>query len=743
MGNKNYWKLGASVLVGCVPFWVGAAAAQDVGVPSAEADSEDTIIVTARRRGETLFDAPATITAIGQDTLRRARIDDISSVIDLIPNAVIPDDPQNFRTFINIRGVRDIDPQSEAPFGLYRNGAFFGGTRSNLGSLIDVEQFEILRGPQGGLYGRNAIGGAVNIVYATPKDEFEGFAGATYANFDRVELEGMVNIPVAETFAVRAAGWVFNQDEGEFFNIALDREVDQFEDYGGRLSARWDIAENLKWTVIGEYQEAEGPSNRVFAPDGAFQASPVPFPIQGAPETPRTIQRNVANIGGFEQFYVSSDVELATNFGQFNLIASYRDYEYNSVEDQDFTGLDPLDGPGVLDQRLERDEDVSSTYVELLWTSPDDQSLRWVAGLSYFNEEFDFARLLPVTVNLTPFGIPVGVQTAFTALPGEGSELNTESLSAFVEFTYDLTDRIDLIASVRWTEDDKNLDYSQFNFVEDPSLDFIVPILLDVNTPPFDLVSEPSFVNWSPGGGIRFEANENINLYALVNTGFRAGSFNTTSTNPAFVPYQEETAINYEIGAKTKFANGRATANIALFRMDQNDVLLRLDDPADVFFNFTFLDNVGESTTWGAEVELTAEVTDWWTGSLSVGWLDTELTSTDAANAALLGNAIPLTRDATFNLRQDIRYPIANDWSALAYLNARWELGGHLDAANMVDYEGLEMLDLGVGVENGRYRVIGFVDNAFDDTVTTFQFASGAQTLTLGRRYGVELSFSF
>ncbi|HEY0104859.1 MAG TPA: TonB-dependent receptor plug domain-containing protein, partial [Rhizomicrobium sp.] len=197
--------------------WTAAAAATDTGI--------ETVIVTAERREESIFDAPVTVTALSGEDLRNRGITDIKSMISEIPNAVLPDDPQHFNTYVNIRGIRQADAQAEPNFGLYRNGLYFGGQRSNIGAQVDISRIEVLRGPQAGLYGRDAVGGAINIVYATPTDNLEGYASAKYGNYDRLELQGAVNVPVVDGFAVRGAGWYFHQTGSEYYNITLNETI--------------------------------------------------------------------------------------------------------------------------------------------------------------------------------------------------------------------------------------------------------------------------------------------------------------------------------------------------------------------------------------------------------------------------------------------------------------------------------------------------------------------------------------
>lgn len=728
-----------------------AAAAQEAApapAPAAEATaaaeapvSDESVVVTARRRSETLFETPATVSAISGDTLRELGITDIADAIQLIPNAVVPQDPQGVNTYINIRGIRQADPQAEPNFGLYRNGIYAGGQRSNLGAQVDIARLEVLRGPQGGLYGRDAVGGAVNIVYATPDlDGVWGYGSASYGRYDRAELEGAVNIPLTDSFAVRLAGWYFNQEGGEFYNIARGEEMDAMTDKGVRLSALYDINDAWSVTWMAEYQETDSPSARTYAPGGVANGPVVSSP----PETFRTIRRDSPLRVETEQTYLSQDLKYNSAVGTFSLLAAYRKYDLNSIEDQDYTALDVSSGPVVLKQEMSREESVENGYAELVWNSDSDGPLSWVAGVSYFHEKFNFSRIIATTIDFDQIAIPLGVATAYGALPGPGTSITTDSVSAYVDFDYAVNDRLSLTASLRYNNDRKKLNYTQYVYGTQPSLPTFLFLFGDI-IPPFDLQADPSFEHWSPSVGFHYEVNENVNLYGLISDGFRAGGFNTTSTSPDFIPFGSEKATNYELGVKTLWNDRRFGANFTVFFMEQKDLVVRRDDPnANPAFNFSYLINAGDAETWGAELELNARLTDWLKGAATVGWLDAKYVRGQTSSGSLVGKNIPYTRDWTLNLRLDADIPLQGEWALIGSLSYRAEFGGAIDdSPTPRAYEDLSRLDATLGLAMGPTRIVAYIDNAFDDHVTEFAFFSGAEAVSYGRTYGLKISTEF
>ncbi len=708
---------------------------------AAAADGIETVTVTARRQEETLMDAPVTVTALTGEDLRDRGITDIQAIIQFVPNATVPDDPQHFTTFINIRGIRQVDAQSEPNVGIYRNGLYYGGQRTNFGSLVDLNRIEILRGPQAGLYGRDAVGGSVNIIYNMPDANPGGYASGTYASYNRVELEGAYTVPLSDMFSVRAAGWYFNQTGSEYYNSFLNENIDRGHDIGGRLSGKLDWTSNLSTVVTFEYEDVTGPSQRTYAPNG------VPGVLNGvlsAPETPRTIQRDTPNRSQWDQFYVAQTTSYDSDAGRFSLMASYRDYKLDGIEDQDQSTVDPAAAFLNLKQVLTRDEGVKDFYVEGLWTSPQDQPVTFMAGVSYFDETFDFARTFITSLDLTVFGSP-GVGTAQGGLPLKGTNFKTQSVSAFGEFTWHATDTVDIIGGLRWTQDNKKLDYAQGIIPTNPATDPIFSGLFATVLPPFTLTDTPKFTFAAPSLTLRWTKSDDFMLYASFNSGFRAGGFNTTTTVPALIPYDQETAFNYEVGVKTLWLDGNLGINADVFMMDQHNMLLAQPDPiSPPAFGFTFLSNIGSAQTLGAELEVQAHFNDWLSGFANLGLLDPHFTRGSSFGTVLNGKMIPYTRDMTFNIGLDLDAPVSEDVAVVGTVTYRAERGGYLDTANTSTYEDFDKIDATAGIEFWEdTRLVGYVKNLTDDRVVQFEFGNGAVATNLGRTYGIQLSKKF
>ena len=340
----------------------------------------------------------------------------------------------------------------------------------------------------------------------------------------------------------------------------------------------------------------------------------------------------------------------------------------------------------------------------------------------------------------------MGVRTARGGLPLSGTNFQTRDVSAFGELTYKFTDQLEATAGVRWTQDKKTLNYAQAIIPTDPVSDPIFAFLFANVLPTFSLIDKPTFSFTAPTATIRYKPSETLNFYATYGSGFRAGGFNTTSTTPALIPYNQESAYNYEVGFKSILADGNVGLNGAVFYMTQRKMLLAQPDPiAPPQFNFTFLSNIGDAHTWGVELELVARITDWLSGNASFGWLDPKFVGPATTfGLPIDGKMIPFTRRTTFNIGANVNHPITDDISFVGNVALRLEHGGFLDVANTIKYQPLTKLDATAGIElDGNKRLVGFIKNATNDRPVQFQFGNGAVATTVGRTYGVLLSMTF
>jgi len=703
-----------------------------------------TIEVTARRRLETQFDVPASLTAIPGDQLQATGITSIQDIVALVPNATIAQSPDGTDTYISIRGMRQADVGAPANFGAYRNGIFAGGRRVNLGSQIDVARVEVVRGPQGGLYGREAVGGAVNIIYALPKAgaPLSGYASVAVENDSRARLEGAVSAPINADVAVRATAWTIDQRKGEYFNIYLNEQIDRLKDQGLRFSVAANATPSVSLLGTVEYTKSDTPALRTFAPDGVPNGPATVSPR----ETPSTVQRDTSSRNNIEQSYSSGKLIYGAPNGTLTLMASARDYRLTGPQDQDQTALQPSAGPLVLQQIVNRREAIRQYYTEALWESDPTQALTWRAGASYFEETFQISRSFATkfdTAFLGGFGIPnLGVVGGAAGIPNAGSETGSKSVSVFGDMRYELSKKLAVTATLRYTQDKQSLEWNQGI---DPASNPVAIALFSSVVPTFNLIAADTYRFTSPSTGVEYKLDPDTNLYAIYSTGYRPGGYNTSVTNPAYIPYSQESAQNYEAGIKTRWLGGRVGLNLAAFRMNQKNLTVQQDDPGDTQFGFSYLANVGKARTDGFELEVLAALTPGLRASLTVGYLDAKYTqgSINAGTPAAVdvsGRKLQGVRPWTVNARLDFRQPVSGSTEAFGGIGVRTEKGGAIGDASDKPYDDLTRLDLNAGLSfAGRTQLTAYVRNATDEKIVQFRYTNGAVTTNPGRRYGLQL----
>lgn len=721
----------------------------------------EAIVVTAELRPETLFDVPAPVDVVTGKSLSAFDITNMKSIVDEIPNAVLPTSPDNYDNYIYIRGIQQTDVNAPGNFGFYRNGIFAGGYRPDWGSLIDVDHVEVLAGPQGGLYGEESVGGTINVVYATPGDTLGGYLTAAEGNFGYSEFQGALNVPVSSKFAIRMTGWYQDQTQGELYNSALNTYIDKFRHDGFRFSAKADPTDNLSILWTAEYDDNEGPSIDAYAPKGVLNLL-----TQSPPDTRNVEARNTPDINWNQQVYLSQDVKYKSSIGTFEWLTSWSDYHMHDIEDQDMTGLDPTQALAT-STVLQRHEQTRNFYTEALWFSPEDKPLTVTAGLSYFNQEFQFDRIYSTSIDLNYLspvsslacgaflgnpscpGVPggafpaIGSQSAKFGAPGPGTSIHTQTVSAFAQAIYHFTPKLSLTAALRYTGEWEDLNFQQYSL---PGLtsgaDYITALY--ANTfPPISLVTSDFYHNLSPSVELDYKPDGHLNLYALWSTGFRPGGFNTTTTSANLIPFGSETADNFEAGIKTVWLDGRLGLNLDGFLMDQQHLLEYEPDPlAPPQFYFYYLQNVGSSRTYGIEFTGRAQIASWWSTSATLGWEHGELTGGQSYGYALAGSALELTRTWTFNVQSLINYPLTDRYSLISSVNYHYESGGYLDITT-IPWPSYSDLDATIGLGFGHASAVLYVNNAFNQRIPDFVYGNGSETLTFGTTYGLRFTVKY
>ncbi len=702
--------------------------AQDETAPVADTSSRATtseIIVTARKREERLVDVPGPITAISPTTITDARLQEPRDLLLQVPGAFLVENNAGTARDISIRGVGTPTLFAEPGVAMYVDEVYSSGFISFPTQFYDLERVEVLRGPQGALYGRNAVGGAVNVISKRPTDDLSGMIRSTVARYDRREIEAMANLPVGDSFGVRVAGLYIDQDKGEYLNTVTDEFIDKQDSISGRVVAKFDPGSGFSATLIYEHTDADTPGTALFFRD--------------AGETRRTIRRDTQPRNSYNVDRLAAELAYdSDSAGTFTLIAGGRDYKLRGTEDTDLSdNIIPDLATGNLGQQVTtRFNRVESRFGELRWLSPQWGGLSVLAGVTYLDE----SAVGDIATDLVSIRTFLGGGTVPFVL-GIANDQSLESWAAFIEADIDLADDVSVIASARYTDDTKRV-----NFAFNPT-----PALAGFGLMPQTANLSRGFNRFTPGVTLSWTPGD-ANIYAKIQTGFRAGGFNFNVANAANLEYGQETSVNYEIGAKTTLMDGKALVGISAYLLTQDDVLVP-------FFDFTaapglqgFLDNAGKAETLGIELEGSVTPIEGVTLGGTIGWMDPEFTSgTFIAGLATVtpldGLQLPATRRWSFSLNAEVRRPLSDRIDVIANAAYASRSGGFQDVANAFRTGDIDLLNLSAGLDFGKFDVLAFVQNAGNDR---FDIAFGGNrngtsgvTQAPGTTYGVSTRMNF
>jgi iron complex outermembrane receptor protein len=525
--------------------------------------SLEEIIVTAQRREESLQRAAIPVSAVSGDELINAGVSDTVNLSRLVPSLVIQ--PAGGSTMnLYLRGVGTLQGNAfgENPVAFNVDGVYIARPTGPVGTFYDLERIEVVKGPQGTLYGRNATGGAVNVLPRRPElGEFSGDINIEYGNYDALKGSGSLNAPLGESWALRIAAQ--GVDRSGYLSDDYADEVGE----AARVSLLYEPSSSFSTVLVADYFHQGGAGNgSVLMPGSAFPAffpgyaAPAPEEYIGGsdPQSIAALQAFAATqfappfCGGFGQFitsgcvapprddgFVDSDfyglaatIEADFDFGTLTVIPAYRESDVNFVSYL----------PGFYGQTT---EDNEQTSLEVRLTSASDRRLRHVLGVYYFEEQQDAENFfIQGTISTTRFT----------------PHLETESTAVFGQATFDLTDTFRLVAGARYTEESRE----QLTALASGGLPG--PVFPPLG-PPFPGALDFSKTTWK--AGLEWDAASKVLVYANVATGFKAGGFFVAAPpNNTFLP-EELTA--YTIGAKSRFLDDRMQLNLEVYYWDYED----------------------------------------------------------------------------------------------------------------------------------------------------------------------------
>ena len=608
---------------------------------AAEQGGLGVIVVTAQRREESVQNIPISVSAFDEEELLRRGVSNALEMAQFVPNLVgLNNTGLGSANSYYLRGIGNSEtiPTFDPPIGTYVDDIYISRQNANNLSLFDVQRLEVLRGPQGTLFGRNTTGGAVNLFLKEPGNEFAGFVEAGYGSYEKYMARASLDIPLADSFAVKVSGY-YQQDEGYAQNTTTGERVNENDGWGVRLGFRGELSDTARWTGSYMHINTEGANILNFACDPANPANcDGRFVTTGYTED--------GNLGGRftgkkDNFGLGNDTDM--DFISSNLeIGSGEDFTVNIITGYVYTAqdyaLDFADGrglpslanpvPDVLGYTLggftivNEGEFSQFTQEIKLNASLGDGLLDLVGGLYYFEEDnySDFGDLFSISL---PFAPP---PDGFPLILADRTLRNsTKAYAGYLQGDLNVTDRIKLTAGIRYTDETKKFSISDNRAsCNDGTLE--ATCIDDLNLTAANGMAIPQTQTtkiWIPRFAVNFQPNDDLLLFISATRGFKSGGWNARGTAPSeLLPFGPETAWNYEAGIKSELLDNRLRINLTAYYLDianlQTPSAFTRTNGSIAFITRNFADYENK----GIELEVTAVPVDGLNLFASFGYQD-------------------------------------------------------------------------------------------------------------------------
>jgi len=714
-GYKSNLVAGVSTIA---MIWATSAVAQGLE-EGARAGGIDEIIVTAQKREQRLQEVPASVQAFDSERLEISQLSDVEDIQFLSPGL-------NIGTYlttplITARGIGNdsLSPIADPGVAVHLDGVYLGRRALQTGIFYDLERLEVLKGPQGSLYGRNATGGAINLVAKSPTEELDAGFTTRFGTYDEIDAEAFISGPLSESGSTRGRLVAYrNSHNGYTPNVFSGRDHDDQDAYGGRLKLAHDFSEAFSVEVTADYNREEnipgvlsGRSTPTGITLGEFLGGTIPS------------GRRVSYDAPTRALIKSWGVNLLADWdlGDVNITSrsAVRDLTTDVLLDLDATEAAAVTTDSITDIKQ---------YTQDLYAIGDHDGFGWIFGGSFLREEGSSG------VEFQNLAVPIGLNLL---LP----DIETNSLAVFGELSFRLIDELEIILGGRYSYDKKKVDEI-----------FAIPGL-------FSLPNDQS-ENWSsftPRGSIVYDFTDDISTYFTVGTGFKSGTFNTFQLPPA-PSVEPEKVTNYEVGFKSVLFDKTTLLNVSAFYMDYTE--LQVTQATDTG---AFIENAADATIKGVEVDMTWRSETGLGADVGLSYLDATYDRFLSRDVALVGplsapidvsgNQMTSVPDWSLNLGVQYQQPLTEVLSVLARLDYHYQTEVFFRAFNddLTRQPAYSWLNATVNFDVGdqwRFQVFG--KNLTDEFVTSHQFLSDAALGNISyvvplqpRTLGVGVTFRF
>jgi iron complex outermembrane recepter protein len=550
----------------------------------------DEIVVTAQKKSENIQDVPIAITAITGEQLESKGIRSLDEVAFRVPNLSFRNTSDIKLSPISLRGVSAATRSAgqDPSVATYIDEVFLGaGAGANI-DYYDLEAVEVLRGPQGTLFGRNAIGGVINIRTRRPTFNTEGYAEAEVGTFNHLRITGGLGGALIDDVLAARVSVSFDRRSGFTKIVPLNARSDNENNWNLRGQLLFKPSENMDWLLSGEYREVQQ-SSKAF--DTLVDAAGI-NPDNTDPND-RRIFADEKNRETFDGYRISLRGNVDLGGVKLTSVTGYRHHNYFSRSDTDATPLKFIyDGDP---------EKVTAFSQELRLAGGDDTStFSWLIGGFYYNQK-------STNLSFVEFGPDITGSTSPT-VGGSNGAVKVSSYAAFASVTARPTEKLSITLGGRFTKERKSIVYSQ----DDP-LGFLGGT--------FAVNGVKKYNNFSPNVNVSFKASEDVLIYATASKGFKSGGFNDALGDATGIGFDPEKVNSAEVGIKSELLGRRLRLNLAAFYLNWKDILITADDPRTLLFD-PRLRNAGQARSYGLEAEATFKASERFSMNASIALLD-------------------------------------------------------------------------------------------------------------------------
>jgi iron complex outermembrane receptor protein len=713
-----------------------AAHAQDVSQGSANdaaSDGQD-IVVTARLRAESAIAAPVAVTAFTSQAIEQAGINRPNDFISLSPNVSFTEAQDAGTSFLTIRGITQVR-NGEPSVALVIDGVAQASPSVITQELFDIAQIEVLKGPQGALYGRNSIGGAIVITTKQPTNEYAGWVRLGVGNGGLMKAQGSISGPIVEDKLLFSVAGSLISDNGLLKNVYLNEKADPYRDRSLHGLLKWLPTDNLTIDLRAGYTRTTGGalnyvinSNPLFAtlPDGADNTSvPITAAFRGKQE------RDLRD--------VSLKINLETDFGTLTSISAYS-YDRNRSAGP-AAPYDSTAAGGAQDGFT-----TNNNYSqELRFTSPSEKAFRYIVGAYYLHTDREY-QITSAALNRTGIfysGIDLSGpdQTTFASWNKE----RRDAYAVFGQAAIDLTSELELSAALRYDRDERR--QTDILPIVPTTTDFI-NYTYPVN-PNLGKSQSATFDEWQPKVTLAYKPSRNLTLYANYAKGFSSGGFNPVGLADAAATfglvglsdiYSPETSTTYEAGVKAALLGGKLRFDGSVFKTNFKNAN---------FFSYFFQVNAQlissiDTKLWGFEGEAKLELVPGLDLFAGYGYTHSRIEAYDI-DPTVVGNKAPYVPSSSYNLGAQVNVPVSASWEVQA--RAEYTVKGkqYWEPYNITARSPVDLVNARLGLKNDDLdlTVTGWVRNLFNEKYNTEYVAGGFVQQARPRSFGVDVQMKF